>query len=295
MRLEAEELVVAEDATPEAETPAEEAGAEDAAPANFEKTEAKHPYQLPGAPGSRRPPRPEQRHATTRWRGLHFVYALLVVLFGLAFDCEPCQNIRPKPVTEERDIGKVARSKKSTTADVITLDASTSSQDLTSGKFSSLTIAERSPPTVRTPMERMQAGHRDVVETPIMSGARANTRDRNGLSTLGCSALEGHTDIATMHCAAEATGAPRRARYTPLRPLGAKFSMTDQKIAFVAASSEIARKAVKTLKAKYDHVAPEDADVIIALGGDGHMLETLHAWLDRDVPIPASTGAPSVF
>ena len=131
----------------------------------------------------------------------------------------------------------------------------------------------------------MQTGHRDVVETPIASGARANTRDRNGLSTLGCSALEGHTDIATMLCAAEATGAPRRARYTPLRPLGAKFSMTDQKIAFVAASSETARKAIKTLKAKYDHVAPEDADVIIALGGDGHMLETLHAWLDRDVPI----------
>ena len=61
--------------------------------------------------------------------------------------------------------------------------------------------------------------------------------------------------------------------------------MTDQKLAFVAAASESARTAVKTLKSKYDHVPPEDADVIVALGGDGHMLETLHAWLDRDVPI----------
>lgn len=61
--------------------------------------------------------------------------------------------------------------------------------------------------------------------------------------------------------------------------------MTEQKIAFVAAASEPARKAVKVLKSKYDHVAPEEADVIVALGGDGHMLETLHAWLERDVPI----------
>ena len=61
--------------------------------------------------------------------------------------------------------------------------------------------------------------------------------------------------------------------------------MTDQKIAFVAASSETARKAVKTLKAKYDHVAPEDADVIIALGGDGHMLHVLHETLQHDLPV----------
>ena len=61
--------------------------------------------------------------------------------------------------------------------------------------------------------------------------------------------------------------------------------MTAQKIAFVAAATESARKAHKALKSKYDHVAPEEADVIVALGGDGHMLETLHAWLHRDVPI----------
>ncbi|MBT5496453.1 MAG: NAD kinase [Alphaproteobacteria bacterium] len=61
--------------------------------------------------------------------------------------------------------------------------------------------------------------------------------------------------------------------------------MKVSKIAFVAAASEPARKAYRKLTAKYDHVAPQDADVIVALGGDGHMLETLHAWLDTDIPI----------
>tara|TARA_R110000868_G_scaffold1844_18_gene14704 strand:- start:19291 stop:20058 length:768 start_codon:yes stop_codon:yes gene_type:complete len=61
--------------------------------------------------------------------------------------------------------------------------------------------------------------------------------------------------------------------------------MTVSKIAFVAASSESAQKAYRKLTAKYDHVPPEEADVIVALGGDGHMLETLHAWLDTDIPI----------
>ncbi|MEC7489038.1 MAG: NAD kinase [Pseudomonadota bacterium] len=61
--------------------------------------------------------------------------------------------------------------------------------------------------------------------------------------------------------------------------------MTTEKIAFVAASSEPARKAYKILTEKYNHVSPNEADVIVALGGDGHMLETLHAWLHRDTPI----------
>jgi NAD+ kinase len=61
--------------------------------------------------------------------------------------------------------------------------------------------------------------------------------------------------------------------------------MTASKIAFVAATSDMAQKAYKKLAAKYNHVSPEEADVIVALGGDGHMLETLHAFLERDIPI----------
>lgn len=61
--------------------------------------------------------------------------------------------------------------------------------------------------------------------------------------------------------------------------------MYQAKIAFVAADTEAGRAALKRLEDRYDHVAPELADVIVALGGDGFMLETLHRWLPRHVPI----------
>lgn len=61
--------------------------------------------------------------------------------------------------------------------------------------------------------------------------------------------------------------------------------MTKHKIAFVAALDDQAQDAVARLKKRYDHVAPEEADIIVALGGDGFMLQTLHAHLRRDIPI----------
>lgn len=61
--------------------------------------------------------------------------------------------------------------------------------------------------------------------------------------------------------------------------------MTKHKIAFVAALDDQAQEAVARLKKRYDHVAPEEADIIVALGGDGFMLQTLHDHLRRDTPI----------
>lgn len=61
--------------------------------------------------------------------------------------------------------------------------------------------------------------------------------------------------------------------------------MTKHKIAFVAALDDQAQDAVARLKKRYDHVAPEEADIIVALGGDGFMLQTLHAHLRQDIPI----------
>lgn len=61
--------------------------------------------------------------------------------------------------------------------------------------------------------------------------------------------------------------------------------MTDRKIAFAAADSEEAQQSRELLDARYGGVAPAEADVIVALGGDGFMLETLHAHLERAVPI----------
>ena len=47
-------------------------------------------------------------------------------------------------------------------------------------------------------------------------------------------------------------------------------------IAFAASDAEIAQSALAELTAIYQGVAVEDADVIVALGGDGFMLQTLH-------------------
>ena len=58
-----------------------------------------------------------------------------------------------------------------------------------------------------------------------------------------------------------------------------------RRIAIVAADSPAAQAALQELRARYDTVPPEEADVIVALGGDGSMLQALHAHLDRCVPV----------
>lgn len=61
--------------------------------------------------------------------------------------------------------------------------------------------------------------------------------------------------------------------------------MTTPKIAIVAADDDLAQDSAQSLKAKYDCVAPLDADIIVALGGDGFMLQTMHTYLRDDIPI----------
>ncbi|MBF0394695.1 MAG: NAD kinase [Alphaproteobacteria bacterium] len=61
--------------------------------------------------------------------------------------------------------------------------------------------------------------------------------------------------------------------------------MRFETVAFVAADSEVAQSALNRLRHRYGHTPPDRAEVIVALGGDGFMLETLHRYLDRDVPI----------
>ena len=57
------------------------------------------------------------------------------------------------------------------------------------------------------------------------------------------------------------------------------------KIAIVSSSVKTARDACNKLKAQYPTVSPHEADVIVALGGDGFMLQTLHKSIKRPVPI----------
>ena len=61
--------------------------------------------------------------------------------------------------------------------------------------------------------------------------------------------------------------------------------MAYEKIGFVGSGSPRAQEALSDLKARYAHVDPEHADVIVALGGDGFMLESLHRYMTVGVPI----------
>jgi NAD+ kinase len=61
--------------------------------------------------------------------------------------------------------------------------------------------------------------------------------------------------------------------------------MRFSKVAFVAADNEAAQRALHHLTHTYGGVSPQQAEVIVALGGDGFMLETLHRHIDRQVPI----------
>ncbi len=61
--------------------------------------------------------------------------------------------------------------------------------------------------------------------------------------------------------------------------------MPREKIAFLASYSNAAQAALASLKQRYDHVEPGEADVIVALGGDGFMLRTLHQFMDKGTPV----------
>jgi NAD+ kinase len=58
-----------------------------------------------------------------------------------------------------------------------------------------------------------------------------------------------------------------------------------QRIAFVASPTEEAQAARVTLAARYGDAPLEEADVIVALGGDGFMLRSLHRHMARALPV----------
>src|SRR5262245_27865803 len=57
------------------------------------------------------------------------------------------------------------------------------------------------------------------------------------------------------------------------------------RIAFVASQTPEAEEARRRLSARYGDHGPDDADVIVALGGDGLMLQTLHKSIGSGKPI----------
>ena len=57
------------------------------------------------------------------------------------------------------------------------------------------------------------------------------------------------------------------------------------RLAFIASRALDAQEALQELRGRYDHVAPEEADAIVALGGDGFMLHAQARFLSSGIPV----------
>jgi NAD+ kinase len=58
-----------------------------------------------------------------------------------------------------------------------------------------------------------------------------------------------------------------------------------EKIAFIASPENHVQETAKRLTDRYGFHEPTEADAIVALGGDGLMLQTLHRFLNCRIPI----------
>ena len=68
-------------------------------------------------------------------------------------------------------------------------------------------------------------------------------------------------------------------------PSAAERGFVPGKIAFVAAPTSIAREACEVLIERYGACPLKDANVVVPLGGDGFMLETIHHVLPLNIPV----------
>jgi NAD+ kinase len=57
------------------------------------------------------------------------------------------------------------------------------------------------------------------------------------------------------------------------------------RFAFVASETSVAQQARRKLVDRYGDVPPDQAELIVALGGDGFMLRTLHAYRALELPV----------
>jgi NAD+ kinase len=61
--------------------------------------------------------------------------------------------------------------------------------------------------------------------------------------------------------------------------------MTFRKIAFLASEAPAAKRALGRLAKLYGNTDLEKADVVVSLGGDGHMLQTMHKLVSTGLPV----------
>ena len=71
--------------------------------------------------------------------------------------------------------------------------------------------------------------------------------------------------------------------------LGGNDGTTDLaalKIGLLSSTTEVAKAAEAMLRRRYSWADADHAETLVALGGDGFMLQTLHAMLDKGCPKP---------
>jgi len=61
--------------------------------------------------------------------------------------------------------------------------------------------------------------------------------------------------------------------------------MSTPRIHFVASQVKPAGEAAALMQNRYGQYDVDDAEVIVALGGDGFMLRTLHRVIQKDLPV----------
>jgi len=62
--------------------------------------------------------------------------------------------------------------------------------------------------------------------------------------------------------------------------------LAEMKIGLLTSHTEVAKAAEAMLRRRYKWAEIEDAETLVALGGDGFMLQTLHGMLDAGSPMP---------
>lgn len=74
-------------------------------------------------------------------------------------------------------------------------------------------------------------------------------------------------------------------RIDATNPMPLSHRPSTERLAFVASDTPEAREARARLAAMHGDLPPDEADTIVALGGDGLMLQTLHHFINTDKPI----------
>jgi NAD+ kinase len=72
---------------------------------------------------------------------------------------------------------------------------------------------------------------------------------------------------------------------SPVTAPSTRRDITPGRVAFAASSAPLAQESFARMVARYGECTPEQAEVVVTLGGDGQMLETLHRAVTNGLPV----------